>query len=939
MAQKNSPVIIVGGGLAGLVAAFELSKRKVHTIIIDQENEASLGGQAFWSLGGLFCVNSADQRRLGIQDSRKLAMEDWFNSARFDRECDLWPRKWAEAFVNFATDHMERYVKSLGVPRFHVSWGTGPAIVEAFEKPVRAAAKKGLVEFMFRHQVDSLIVDETTGAVIGVRGQVLEPSDTARGVASNRKSTDTFEVYGSAVLIASGGIGGNVDLVKKNWPVDRLGTPPSNFVIGVPAHVDGRMIEIAKDAGANVINEDRMWHYTEGLQNWDPIWPQHGIRIIPGPSSLWLDATGKRLPPMLYPGCDTLATLKHICNTGYDYTWFVLDKTIIGKEFALSGSEQNPDLTGKSRLRTLYRILGSAVPGPVQAFMDKGVDFVVEATVPQLVAGMNKLAKERGGPPLDVEKIEHEIHLRDMQIDNKFTKDAQIMLIQNGRNYWPDRFGRVAKPHKLADPSHGPFVAVRLNLLTRKTLGGLETDLHGRVLRPDGSPFPSLYAAGEVSGFGGGGVHGYSALEGTFLGGCIFSGRTADKTIYVTMNSNSPPTQVLPSITPDPNCIGHIKPSMNPLLRSSARLYSTMSATLSPTSSPFTKAVVSSMRKLYPETLADKSWDNTGLLLEAPFNPTRRQKNSVLLAIDLTKAVADEAIARKDSAIVAYHPIIFRGLKSLTFTDPQQQSLLRLAQEGISVYSPHTAVDATPGGMADWLCDIVTGSITPSPSPSSTNNAPIQSSSSKTYSAPSYPTPHAVVPAEASSIPKHTRTTIHPSPPPLPENMETAGMGRLVTFDSPQPLTSLVDRIADGVGFPGGIPIAIPQGVSVDEISIRTVGVCPGSGSSVLMKGGNVPDLLFTGEMSHHEALAAIERGKVVVALAHSNTERGYLRAVMREKLEGVLKKEWEIQRAEALKAVDGGEEGFVDVLKDGACEVHVSESDRDPYGIMVRRV
>ncbi|OGM48901.1 putative 3-ketosteroid-delta-1-dehydrogenase [Aspergillus bombycis] len=549
MAEKNSPIIIVGGGLAGLVAAFELSKRGVHTVIIDQENEANLGGQAFWSLGGLFCVNSADQRRLGIQDSRKLAMEDWFNSARFDRECDLWPRKWAKAFVNFATDHMERYVKSLGVsfasvgwaergdgsagghgnsvPRFHISWGAGPAIVEAFEKPVRAAAKKGLVEFLFRRQVDSLIVDEDTGAVIGVRGQVLEPSDTVRGVASSRKSIDTFEVYGSGVLIASGGIGGNVDLVKKNWPVDRLGSPPSNFVIGVPAHVDGRMIEIAKDAGANVINEDRMWHYTEGLQNWDPIWPQHGIRIIPGPSSLWLDAAGKRLPPMLYPGCDTLATLKHICNTGYDYTWFVLDKTIIGKEFALSGSEQNPDLTSKSRLRTFHRALSSAIPGPVQAFMDKGVDFVVEPTISKLVAGMNKLAKERGGPPLDVKKIEREIHLRDMQIDNKFTKDAQVMLIQNGRNYWPDRLGRVAKLHKLADPSHGPFVAVRLNLLTRKTLGGLETDLHGRVLRPDGSYFPNLYAAGEVSGFGGGGVHGYSALEGTFLGGCIFSGRTA----------------------------------------------------------------------------------------------------------------------------------------------------------------------------------------------------------------------------------------------------------------------------------------------------------------------------------------------------------------------------------------------------------------------------
>ncbi|KAE8356880.1 GTP cyclohydrolase 1 type 2/Nif3 [Aspergillus coremiiformis] len=358
-----------------------------------------------------------------------------------------------------------------------------------------------------------------------------------------------------------------------------------------------------------------------------------------------------------------------------------------------------------------------------------------------------------------------------------------------------------------------------------------------------------------------------------------------------------------------------------------------MSASLSPTSSPFTRAVVSSMRKLYPESLADKTWDNTGLLLEAPFNPTRRQKNSVLLAIDLTKAVADEAIARKDSAIVAYHPIIFRGLKSLTFTDPQQQSLLRLAQEGISVYCPHTAVDATPGGMADWLCDIVTASIH---TPAAPETTPPQASAH--YTVPTYPVPAPVTNSDPSTIPPHTRSTILPSPPPLPENMDSAGMGRLVTFSRPQRLTSLIDRIADGVGYPGGIPIAIPQGAAIEELMIRTVGVCPGSGSSVLMK-GEVPDLLFTGEMSHHEALAAIERGKVVVALAHSNTERGYLRAVMRGRLEEVLRAEWEGQRAEALKGLEGGEEGLGEVLRDGECEVHVSERDRDPYGIMIRRV
>ncbi|KAJ6020385.1 FAD binding domain-containing protein [Penicillium herquei] len=545
---SKSPVIIIGGGLAGLVAAFELSKQKIHCVIVDQENESNLGGQAFWSLGGLFMINTALQRRAGIKDSQELALQDWFSTARFDRDCDYWPRKWAKAFVEFASGDFENYVKSLGltlftvswaergdgsagghgnsVPRFHASWGTGPAVVDIFEKPVREAAKKGIIEFKFRHRVNSILVDEMTGAAIGVRGEVLEPSNTARGVASSRKSVDTFEIHGSKVIITSGGIGGNIDLVKKNWPVDRLGAIPSNFVVGVPAHVDGHMIDIAREAGANVINSDRMWHYTEGLSNWNSIWPKHGIRIIPGPSSIWLDAKGNRLPPMLYPGSDTLATLKHICHSGSDYTWFILNHSIISHEFVLSGSEQNPDITGKSIFQTLKRIFSWYPTGPIQAFMDKGADFVVEKNLPDLVAGMNRLAKERGGPVLEVEDIQHQIQLRDTQLDNSYTKDAQIMLIRNARNYWPDRLFRVVKLHKVTDSWHGPLVAIRLNILTRKTLGGLETNLEGNVLRPDGSCFPGLYAAGEASGFGGGGFHGYASLEGTFLGGCIFSGRT-----------------------------------------------------------------------------------------------------------------------------------------------------------------------------------------------------------------------------------------------------------------------------------------------------------------------------------------------------------------------------------------------------------------------------
>ncbi|KAG5983907.1 hypothetical protein E4U55_006819 [Claviceps digitariae] len=554
MSEEKSPVIIIGHGLAGLVAAFELSKRRVPTIIVDQENANNIGGQAFWSLGGLFLVNSTEQRRVGIKDSRELALRDWLNSAQFDREKeDYWPRQWAKAFVDFATDEMENYVKKQGlgfmqnvgwaergdgradghgnsVPRFHLTWGTGPEVVRIFEAPVLQAVEEGIVQFKHRHAVDELIIDEKTGRATGIRGRILEQDGSARGVKSSRTAVDIFELHGSAILVSSGGIGGNVEAVKSAWPIDRLGPGvPDHFVVGVPAHVDGRMVSISETAGANVINRDRMWHYTEGLQNWDPIWPNHGIRILPAPSSLWLDATGKRLPPYLFPGSDTLGTLRHICSTGHSYTWFILNQTIIAREFGLSGSEQNPDITGKSIWQLLCRIFSNKGPVGVQNFMKHGQDFVVKHTLEELVEGMNKLASERNGPVLDFKDIKNVIDTRDAQFDNTYSKDAQAMLINNGRSYWPDKISRVAKPHRLLDKSKGPLIAVRLNLLTRKTLGGIETNLQSNVMRADGTVFPGLYAAGEVAGFGGGGVHGYNSLEGTFLGGCIFSGRAAGR--------------------------------------------------------------------------------------------------------------------------------------------------------------------------------------------------------------------------------------------------------------------------------------------------------------------------------------------------------------------------------------------------------------------------
>jgi predicted oxidoreductase len=534
----------VGGGLAGLVAAAELADAGKQVVVVEQEPEQSLGGQAFWSLGGLFMVDSPEQRRMGIKDSVELALQDWMGSAQFDREEDHWPRRWAEAYVHFAHQEKRAWLHEMGhrifpvvgwaergdgtasghgnsVPRFHLTWGTGPGVVEPFERRVRASER---ITLLFRHQVDELLVED--GAVVGVRGTVLEPSAILRGQSSSRVATGEFEVRAQAVVVTSGGIGGNHDQVRRQWPA-RLGTPPKRMVAGVPAHVDGRMIPITEAAGGTVINPDRMWHYVEGLQNWDPIWPNHGIRILPGPSSLWLDARGNRMPAPCYPGFDTLGTLKHIMGTGYEYSWFVLTQKVIEKEFALSGSEQNPDITGKDVRATLTRARAGA-PAPVQAFVDKGADFVSARTLPELVQRMNALTDE---PLIELAALEKLVVERDRQIENPYSKDAQVTFIRGHRRYRGDRLVRVAAPHRFLDPDAGPLIAVRLNILTRKTLGGLHTDLSARVLGADGQPVPGLYAAGEVAGFGGGGMHGYNALEGTFLGGCLFSGRTAGRAI------------------------------------------------------------------------------------------------------------------------------------------------------------------------------------------------------------------------------------------------------------------------------------------------------------------------------------------------------------------------------------------------------------------------
>ena len=547
--------IIVGAGLAGLVAANELVQAGRRVALVDQENLANLGGQAFWSFGGLFLVDSPEQRRLGVRDSLDLAWSDWRGSAQWDRldgplAQDEWAARWGRAYVEFAAGEKRGWLRRHGirltpmvgwaergdgraaghgnsVPRFHVAWGTGTGISGPFADRALEAARTGRLTFHNRCRVDGLIVE--AGRVTGVSGARLRPDDAPRGAPSNRDIIDDFELRAPTVLIASGGIGGNHDLVRRFWP-ERLGRPPAGMITGVPAHVDGRLLDIADQAGARLVNRDRMWHYVEGVRNWDPIWPGHAIRILPGPSSIWLDALGRRLPFPALPGYDTVSTLRHLRATPdlaeHDHSWFILTQKIIEKEFALSGSEQNGDITSGSLMTVLKTRLGKGASPEVEAFKTHGADFVVADDLETLVQRMNGLTDRS---LLDAAAIRDQIEARDAQFANPYSKDAQVQGVHNARRYLGDRLARVAKPHRILDPTAGPLIGVKLHVLTRKSLGGIQTNLDSQVLRPDGTPFEGLYAAGEAAGFGGGGVHGYNALEGTFLGGCIFSGRAAGR--------------------------------------------------------------------------------------------------------------------------------------------------------------------------------------------------------------------------------------------------------------------------------------------------------------------------------------------------------------------------------------------------------------------------
>ncbi|QKW49925.1 FAD-binding dehydrogenase [Streptomyces buecherae] len=547
--MTDADVIVVGAGLAGLAATRELALAGHRVILVDQESEQTLGGQARWSLGGLFLVGTPEQRLAGVRDGHDLALADWLASAGFDEQGqDRWPRRWAEAYVDFASGEKRRHLRSLGVrlalpvmwpergsgsargpgnsvPRFHLTWGSGPGIVAAFAGPVLEAAAEGRVSLRFHHRVDGLVTQG--GSVTGVRGRLLAPDAATSSAPNSRDTVGDFELRAGCVLAAAGGMGGSEELIHKHWPTERLGPAPEELLIGVPPHVDGRMLSIVAAAGGSVIHLNRMWHYPDGVGHAEPAWPRHGVRVLAGPSPLWLDATGRRLPAPFFPGHDSLGPLGHVIGAGHAHSWLVLTRSMAERELTLSGSDQNTALAERD-LRAYLTGLTARVPTSVQTLIRHREDLVVHSTLRGLVDGMNALTP---ASPLDYARVKREVRARDEQMSRAYSKDFQSMAVRNARAYWPDRLFKVASPHALLDRRHGPLLAVRLRPLTRKTLGGLETDLSARVLRCDGSALDGLFAAGEAAGFGGGGMHGHRALEGTFLGGCVFSGLTAGRAI------------------------------------------------------------------------------------------------------------------------------------------------------------------------------------------------------------------------------------------------------------------------------------------------------------------------------------------------------------------------------------------------------------------------
>lgn len=527
----RADVVVIGGGLAGIATALELLEARKSVVMLEWAGPDRFGGLARHSFGGMFFVGSPEQRLSGIHDSVTLALDDWLTYGELGPD-DVWPRRWAEAYVSRCLEDVRGWTKRWGVryfpavnwtergyfvpgnsvPRFHIVWGTGVGLVDPLAAALRGHANAHGLQILFGHRVDELVTEG--GHFVGCAGS------TADG--------NPFEARGDAVVLASGGIAGSLDKVRKHWPRD-LGEPPETLLNGSFPEADGRLIDAAERRGARVTHLSKMWNYAAGVRHWRPMHELHGLSLVPMKSPLWVNAEGRRfVDPPLVGSFDTLHLMERVCREPKRYSWQVLNWRIARKELAVSGAEFNPAVRDRKLLGFLATLLFGNEP-LVRDFVDNCPDFVTAGNVPELAAKMNAIT---GGDDVDAELLAREIHRYDANVrrPRSLQNDDQLRRIAHARQYRGDRL-RTCAAAPLLDPNALPLIAIRLQIVTRKSLGGLQVDLEGRVLDRAGEPLSGLYAAGEACGFGGGGVHGKRALEGTFLGGCIFSGRVAARSI------------------------------------------------------------------------------------------------------------------------------------------------------------------------------------------------------------------------------------------------------------------------------------------------------------------------------------------------------------------------------------------------------------------------
>jgi hypothetical protein len=458
-------------------------------------------------------------------------MRDWVRYGELDPD-DVWPYRWAEAYVNRCTEEVrgwlaerdvgffravgwvERgyFVPGNSVPRFHIAWGTGEGIVLPLISRLEAHEKAGRLRLHFDHKVDGII--QEGGQVVGCHGT---------------SSAGPFEARGGAVVIAAGGIAGDHDKVREVWPRDQWGEPPEPMLNGSIPEADGKLLDRAEELGANITHLEKMWNYAAGVRHWEPMFPNHGLSLVPAKSPLWVNYQGRRfVDPPLVGAFDTLLLVDRICREQKKYSWQVMNRKIANKEFAVSGAEFNPAVRDKKMLAFILRLL-QGNGEQVQEFIDHCPDFVTGETVAELADKMNALA---GTQDVDPRLLEREIADYDENIERgtKLQNDDQLRRIAHVRQYLGDRL-RTCNMARILDPDAMPLIAIRTQILTRKSLGGIQVDLDAKVLDKRGNPIPNLFAVGEACGFGGGGMHGKRALEGTFLGGCVYSGRIAARAI------------------------------------------------------------------------------------------------------------------------------------------------------------------------------------------------------------------------------------------------------------------------------------------------------------------------------------------------------------------------------------------------------------------------